>query len=300
MRKSISRRHAMALGAGLAVAPRLAFGADKPLIKRPIPRSGEMIPIVGLGTANGFDASARADLEAVIRALFAGGASIIDTAPSYGNAEQVIGDVLAAQNARSKCFLATKLEGLDPAGAAAEAEGCLRRLKSQKLDLLQLHNVRDPGQSMKGLTDLKARGLIRYTGITTTFVRAYPAAEAILKREKPDFLEVDYAIDNREAEARLLPAARDAGTAVLVALPFGRGRLFRDVLSKPLPDFAAEIDCASWAQFFLKFILSHPAVTAAIPGTSNAAHMIDDIGGGRGAMPDAKMRQRMADYVQKI
>lgn len=295
-----SRRHSMALGAGLALAPHLALAADKPLIKRPIPHGGELIPIVGLGTANGFDENARAQLEAVIRALFAQGASVIDTAPSYGNAEQVVGEVLAAQNARDKCFIATKLEGLDPAGAAQEAAGCLTRLKTRKLDLLQLHNVRDPNQSLRGLTALKAQGLIRYTGITTTFERAYDAAEAIVKREKPDFLEVDYAIDNREAEARLLPAAQDAGTAVVVALPFGRGRLFRDVLKKPLPDYAAEIDCASWAQFFLKFLLSHPAVTLAIPGTSNPAHMVDNIAGGRGAMPDARMRQRMIDTVSRI
>ena len=296
----LSRRQTFPLAAGLALAPQLALAADKPLIKRPIPHGGEMIPIVGLGTANGFDENARADLEAVIKTLFAQGASIIDSAPSYGNAEQVVGDILAAQNARAKCFIATKLEGLDPAGAASEAAGCLSRFKTQKLDLLQLHNVRNANQSLRGLTELKAKGLIRYTGITTTFERAYDAAEAIVKREKPDFLEVDYAINNREAEARLLPAAQDAGTAVLVALPFGRGSLFRDVLKKPLPGFAAEIECTSWAQFFLKFLLGHPAITAAIPGTSNPAHMIDNIAGGRGAMPDAAMRERMAVTVANL
>jgi len=298
--KSFSRRETLAVGAGLALAPQTVLAAEKPLIKRPIPHSGEMLPAVGLGTANGFDAQARADLDAVIRALLAQGASVIDTAPSYGNAEEVIGDILAAQNARAKSFVATKLEGLDPAGAATEAQGCLSRLKTAKLDLLQLHNVNRPGQSLKGLNDLKAKGLIRYTGITTTYQGAYGAAEAILRREKPDFLEIDYAIDNREAENRVLPAAQDAGAAVLVALPFGRGRLFREVQKKPLPDFAAEIDCASWAQFFLKFLLGHPAVTGAIPGTTNPAHMIDDLNGARGALPDAKMRARMVQYVASI
>ncbi len=295
--RNFSRRESLALGAGLALTPGLALAADKPLIRRPIPHSGEMLPAVGLGTANGFDENARSDLESVIRALLNQGGSVIDTAPSYGNAEQVIGDIVAAQNARAKTFLATKLEGLEVSGNAAEAQGCLSRLKTTRLDLLQLHNVRDPGQSLKGLNDLKARGLIRYTGITTTYERAYGAAEAIVKREKPDFLEVDYAIDNRMVENRLLPAAQDAGTAVLVALPFGRGNLFREVQKKPLPDFAAEIDCSSWAQFFLKFILGHPAVTAAIPGTSNPAHMIDDLAAARGALPDARLRARMAQYV---
>jgi aryl-alcohol dehydrogenase-like predicted oxidoreductase len=296
----MSRRDATLFCAGASLMPRLAFAADKPLIKRPIPHSGEMLPAVGLGTANGFDEAGRADLEKVLRALWDHGGSLIDSAPSYGNAESVIGDIVAAQNARSKTFLSTKLEDYRPGGEAAEAQGCLTRLKTAKIDLLHLHNVRDLNQSLAGLNALKAKGTIRYTGITTTSERAYDATEAIIKREKPDFLEVDYAIDNREVEARLLPTAADAGTAVLVALPFGRGRLFRDVLKKPLPDFASEIDCASWAQFFLKFILGHPAVTAAIPGTSNPAHMLDDLDGARGAVPDAKMRARMADYVGKI
>jgi aryl-alcohol dehydrogenase-like predicted oxidoreductase len=296
----VSRRQAAMFCAGAGLMPRLALAADKPLIKRPIPHSGEMLPAVGLGTANGFDEAGRADLENVLRALWEHGGSLIDTAPSYGNAESVIGDIVAGQNARGKTFLSTKLEDYRPGGEAAEAQGCLTRLKTSKIDLLHLHNVRDPNQSLAGLNALKAKGSIRYTGITTTFERAYDATEAILKREKPDFLEVDYAIDNRDVEARLLPAAADAGAAVLVALPFGRGRLFRDVLKKPLPDFAAEIDCVSWAQFFLKFILGHPAVTAAIPGTSNPAHMLDDLDGARGNVPDAKMRARMADYVAKI
>jgi aryl-alcohol dehydrogenase-like predicted oxidoreductase len=300
MQHDLTRRAVTALCAGASLIPHLALAADKPLLKRPIPHGGELLPAVGLGTANGFDEAGQAALDGVIRALLAQGGSVIDTAPSYGNAEQVIGDIVAAQNARGKSFIATKLEDYRPGGEAAEAAGCLMRLKTATLDLLQLHNVRDPGQSLKGLNELKAKGVIRYTGITTTSERAYNASEVIIEREKPDFLEVNYAIDNREAEDRVLPAAQAAGTAVLVALPFGRGRLFRDVQTKPLPDFAADIDCASWAQFFLKFILGHPAVTAAIPGTINPAHMIDDLGGARGAIPDAKMRARMVQYVSGI
>jgi len=153
---------------------------------------------------------------------------------------------------------------------------------------------------MAGVNALKAQGLCRYTGISTTSERAYEAVEAVVRRAKPDFLEVDYAIDNRKAEERLLPAALDSGTAVLVALPFGRGRLFRTALGKKLPEFASEFDCTSWAQFFLKFVLGHPAITAAIPGTKQADHMVDNLGAGRGRLPDAKQRARMIQYLESL
>jgi len=236
----------------------------------------------------------------VVQALVAGGGSVIDTAPSYGEAEGVVGDIVAAAGLRPRVFIATKLEYFRPGQEEAEAQACLKALKTDRVDLLQLHNVRDPRQSLAGLNALKARGLCRYTGITTTFESAYAATETITTREKPDFLLIDYAIDNREAENRLLPAAAAAGTAVLVALPFGRGRLFRTALGKKLPDWAAEFDCASWGQFFLKFILGHPEVTAVVPGTSKAQHMTDNLGAGRGRLPDAKQRQRMIQYVESL
>jgi aryl-alcohol dehydrogenase-like predicted oxidoreductase len=225
---------------------------------------------------------------------------VIDTAPSYGDAESVIGDILAATGLRPKMFIATKLEEYRPGEEEAEARGCLKRLRTSELDALQLHNVRDSNQDMGGVNALKAKGICRYTGITTTFEGDYDAAEAIVRRTKPDFLEIDYAIDNREAEKRLLPAAKDAGTAVLVALPFGRGRLFRNALGKKLPEWAAAFDCASWGQFFLKFILGDPRVTVVIPGTDKAAHMIDNLGAGRGRLPDTKERERMVKYVESL
>jgi aryl-alcohol dehydrogenase-like predicted oxidoreductase len=160
--------------------------------------------------------------------------------------------------------------------------------------------VRDPQQDMGGIDALKAQGLCRYTGITTTFERDYAAAEAIIKRSRPDFLEVDYAFDNRRAEERLLPAAQDAGTAVLTALPFGRGRLFRTALNKTLPEWAAEFDARSWAQFFLKFVLSHPAVTVVIPGTNKPEHMTDNLGAGIGRLPDAQQRQKMIAFLDTL
>jgi aryl-alcohol dehydrogenase-like predicted oxidoreductase len=279
--------------------------AQGALLARAIPHgNGETLPAVGTGSAIIFDVgndqAARARLTEVVRTLAAGGGTLIDTAPSYGTAESVIGDIVAATGLRPKLFLSTKLERYPKGGVAAEAKECLARLKTEKLDLLHLHNVRDPNQDMGELNALKAQGVIRYTGITTTFEASYDAAEAILKRTKPDFLEIDYAIDNREAEKRLLPAARDAGTAVLTALPFGRGRLFRTALGKPLPDFAAEIDCKSWAQFFLKFNLSHPAVTAVIPGTDKPEYMTDNLGAARGRLPDPAMRERMAKYIETV
>jgi aryl-alcohol dehydrogenase-like predicted oxidoreductase len=305
----LSRRDAVVLCSGLSASlmvPGLAAAeAGKPMLVRPIPHArGETLPVVGVGTADVFNVGAnpqdRTGPTEVVQALVAGGASLIDTAPSYGDAETVIGDILKATGLRPRVFIATKLEQYQRGSEVAEARDSLRRLGTDKVDALQLHNVRDPGQDMAGLNALKAQGLCRYTGITTTFKGDYDAAEAILKRAKPDFLEIDYAIDNRDAEDRVLPAASDAGAAVLVALPFGRGKLFRKALGKPLPDWAADFDCTSWGQFFLKFILAHPAVTAVIPGTDKAEHMIDNLGAGRGRLPDAKERARMAAYVESL
>lgn len=304
-----TRRKAAQLCAGSGMGlfmPQLALAQGAgPLLARPIPHGhGETLPAVGVGTSGVFDvggsAEDRAGPMAVIKALVAGGGTLIDTAPSYGEAETVTGDILAETGLRPRIFIATKLEEYRPGRLAAEARESLKRLRTAKLDLLQLHNVSDPNQSLGELNGLKGQGICRYTGITTTFGGAYDAAEAIIKREKPDFLEIDYAIDNRDVERRILPAARDAGTAVIVALPFGRGSLFRRALGKKLPDWAAEFDCKSWAQFFLKFLLGNPAVTAAIPGTNNPAHMADNLGAARGRMPDAAMRARMARYAESL
>jgi aryl-alcohol dehydrogenase-like predicted oxidoreductase len=305
----LSRREALILCSALsasAMTPAWSGAqAVSPMRTRRIPHAGnETLPVVGVGTAGVFNVGAnppdRSGPTEVVRALVNGGGSLIDTAPSYGDAESVIGGILTATALRPRVFIATKLEQYQRGGEMAEARDSLRRLGCDRVDALQLHNVRDPGQDMGGLNALKAQGLCRYTGITTTYKAAYDAAEAILKRTKPDFLEIDYAIDNRDAEERVLPAAADAGAGVLVALPFGRGKLFRKALGKPLPDWAADFDCASWGQFFLKFILAHPAVTAVIPGTDKAEHMIDNLGAGHGRLPDAKERARMVAYVESL
>jgi aryl-alcohol dehydrogenase-like predicted oxidoreductase len=293
------------LGASLLIPEIATAEAQGPLLVRPIPHGhGEALPVIGLGTSGVFNVGIspqdRTGPTEVIRALVGGGGTVIDTAPSYGEAEHVIGGVLSDTGLRPRLFIATKLEEYRGGGEAAEARESLRRLKTEKVDALQLHNVQDPGQDLAGLNALKAQGVCRYTGITTTFKGAYGAAEAILKRAKPDFLEIDYAIDNRDADERLLPAAADVGAAVLVARPFGRGQLFRKALGNKLPAWAADIECTSWAQFFLKFILSHPAVTAVIPGTDKVEHMIDNLTAGRGRLPDAKERARMAEYVVSL
>jgi aryl-alcohol dehydrogenase-like predicted oxidoreductase len=306
----LSRRAALLLsasaGAGLLLPKdraRAQTTAEK-LRTRPIPHGAEMLPVIGVGTSNVFDVGSspqeRAGCSDVVRALAMHGGSLIDTAPSYGSAEAVVGAILADTGLRSHMFLATKLERYSRGDEARELRESLQRLRTDKVDLLQLHNVRDPDQDLGGLRALKAQGLCRYTGVTTTSKRNYAAVEAILKREKPDLIEIDYAIDNREAEARVLPAAADVGAGVLVALPFGRGRLFRIALGKKLPDWAAEFDCTSWAQYFLKYIVGNPAVTAAIPGTDKATHMIDNLGAGLGRLPDAAMRARMAQYVESL
>jgi aryl-alcohol dehydrogenase-like predicted oxidoreductase len=225
----------------------------------------------------------------------AGGGSLIDTSSVYGDAETVLGTVIASAQLREKLFIATKLESPD----AAELKRSQTRLKADKFDLLQLHNVRDPQQSLQQFRKWKEQGVCRYIGITSTRHGDFPAVEAILQREKPDFVQVDYSVDDREAEKRILPLAAEVKSAVLTALPFGRGRLFRAVHGKELPDWAMPF-AGSWAQFFLKYLLGDPRVTAVIPGTADPAHMADNLGAMRGALPDADQRRRMAEFVASL
>ncbi len=303
MTQNLTRRDFALSSAGLAASALLPFDAfaqshDEP-ITRAIPGSGERVPVVGLGTASVFDDSddaTRRAAGAVIKTLADAGGRIIDTASTYGSAETVIGDAVAAAGLRDRIFIATKLESPD----AAELKRSLARLKTAKLDLLQLHNVRDPQQSLAAFRDWKAQGVCRYTGITSTFHGDFAAVEAVLRREKPDFVQIDYSLDDREAEKRLLPAAAEVKAGVLTALPFGRGRLFRAVRGKELPPWAADFDAKSWAQFFLKYLLGDPRVTAVIPGTSDPAHMADNLGAARGRQPDPGQRQKMIALVEGL
>lgn len=308
-RNDLSRRRVLGAVAGLASGTlagwmKPAFAqADSRVATRPIPHSGERIPVIGLGTANEFmvrpQGDARANLKKVVDDLLAQDCKLIDTASSYGSAESVLGDLLSDQD-RSKVFLATKIENGDRKAGSAEFQHSLERLRYRQVDLLQLHNVRDRHQDLTPFREWKAQGLCRYVGITTTFKSDYGAAEAVIAREKPDFFQVDYSLADREAETRLLPAARDAGAAVLTALPYGRSSVFATVRGKSVPEWARDFDATTWPQFFLKFLLGHEAVTAVIPGTTNPAHLADNISAGRGRFPDAKQRKAMIEFFETI
>ena len=293
-------RRAFGILAAAAFASRSSFGQTEnaPLITRPIPKTGERVPAVGLGTAyvydNNNDQTQRA-ADQVIAKLIESGGQLIDTASSYGDAEIVLGNVIAGGDLRAKLFLATKLERVD----STELKRSLARLKTSKLDLLQLHNVHYPRQSLAQFNEWKAQGICRYTGITSTFHGDFAAVEAVLKREKPDFVQIDYSIDDREVERRILPLAAEVQAAVLTAQPLGRGQLFRVVRGQALPDWAKDF-ANSWAQFFLKYLLADQRVTAVIPGTSNPAHMADNLGAMRGRLPDPDERKRMVALVESL
>ena len=291
------RGFAQGAAASLVVGPAFAQG-EPAVIERLIPKSGEALPAVGLGTAyvfNNNNDEIRQKAAAVVKALIAQGGRLIDTASTYGEAEVVLGNFVATADARSKLFIATKLESPN----VAEFERSLARLKTDKVDLLQLHNVDSRRQSLAQFKDWKAQGLCRYIGITSTFHRDFAVVESVLRREQPDFVQIDYSLDDREAEKRILPAAAEVNTAVLTALPLGRGRLFQAVRGQPVPDWARSF-ASSWAQFFLKFLLADPRVTAVIPGTSNAAHMTDNLGAMRGRLPDLDERRRMIAFAEAL
>lgn len=297
MNTGLTRRELVALAGASLVAPS-ALAQTEPLLMRSIPSSGERVPAVGLGTARIFDRddeTTRGKAAAVIQALVANGGRIVDTASTYGDAELVVGVEMANAGLREKIFIATKLESSD----AAELKRSLTRLKTTKVDLLQLHNVEKRNQSLARFKEWKAQGICRYVGITSTFHRDFPAVEAVLRREKPDFVQIDYSLDVRDAEKHILPAAADLKAGVLTALPFGRGRLFSAVHGQTVPDWASGF-AESWGQFFLKYLLGDPRVTAVIPGTGDPKHMIDNIGAMRGRLPDEKERAKMVSFVEAL
>jgi len=295
---NFTRREFAAAAAAAAMLARPAFAQSTNLLIRLIPSSGEQLPAVGLGTAGVFntnDAPIRQKAAAVLQALIAGGGRLIDTASVYGDAEAVLGEVMAEGRLRERIFIATKLEAAD----AGELKRSQARLKTKKFDLLQFHNVRDPQQSLARFKEWKAQGACRYIGITSTRHADFPAIEAVLAREKPDFVQIDYSLDDREAEKRILPLAAEIKAAVLTALPFGRARLFRAVRGKELPDWARAF-AGSWAQFFLKYLLSDPRVTAVIPGTADSTHMTDNLGALLGSLPDADQRRQMVAFADAL
>ena len=268
------------------------------MLTRPIPSTREALPVIGCGTWLGFDVSPGSAehqrLPGVLDALFAAGGSVIDSSPMYGRAEAVAGALLAASGQREKAFLATKVWTSGREAGIAQMEQSFQRLRTPRIDLLQVHNLVDWRTHLATLRDWKAQGRIRYIGITHYTASAYAEVEAVLRAEPLDFLQINYSIDARQAEERLLPLAAERGTAVIVNMPFGGGGLLRRLRTQPLPGWAGEIGCGSWAQLLLKFVLSHPAVTCTIPGTTWPEHMADNAAAAAGGFPDAAFWQRNA------
>jgi diketogulonate reductase-like aldo/keto reductase len=299
----MNRREALqaliAAGAGAALGDKLLRAAEPPtMITRKIPKSGEALPVIGLGTSQVFDvgssADERAPLAGVLRELTAGGGTLIDSSPMYGRAEEVVGDLTAAGGMRDRLFLATKVWTTGKEAGADQIEASFKRLRAAKIDLIQVHNLVDLATQLATLRKLKAAGRIRYVGVSHWNESAYADLEKTLRKEELDFVQLNYSIVEREAEKVLLPLAQDRGVAVLVNRPFAKGNLFGKVKGRSLPDWAASFDAGTWGQFFLKFVVSHPAVTCAIPATDKPDHMRDNAAGGAGRLPDAATREKMA------
>ena len=271
------------------------------MAQRKIPSSGEMLPVLGLGTWQTFDvgadALARAPLENVLREFVALGGKLIDSSPMYGRSEEVAGDLIAKVGLRDKCFIATKIWTSGKAAGIAQAEASMEKLKARPIDLLQVHNLLDVERHLATLDDWKLEGRVRYTGVTHYTSSAFEAVANVISTHPVDFLQINYSVGEREAEQRLLPLARERGIAVIVNRPFAGGELLRRLRSTALPAFAVEIGCTSWAQLLLKFVISHPAVTCAIPATARVEHLRDNMGAGLGRMPDEKLRARIAASV---
>ena len=263
-----------------------------PLITRPIPSSGEPLPAIGIGT-DSFSESARDAIQAELGRMAELGGTVIDTAAAYGDSEALIGDALADLGTRARMFLATKLVA---DGGAESFTRSLERLKTDHVDLLQVHNLNGVATLLPTLLLWKKEKKIRYIGVTTSRVRQHAELIATMRAYPLDFIQMDYSIANREAAATLLPLAAERRIAVLVNLPFGRSSLFREAAGRPLPPWAGDIDVKSWAQYFLKYVISHPAVTCAIPGSTQVSHLIDNQGAGRGRLPDEPLRRRMEEY----
>jgi len=302
-----------AAGGMLALGPRAVLAGEAggaSLITRAIPSSGERLPIVGLGSSATFAQVARGEDVAALRSVLGRmvelGGTVFDTAPQYGASEEVAGRIAQDLGIGKKLFWATKLNvarrggSADPAQARKQVETSFTRIGKPVIDLIQVHNMGDVRTQLPILREYKEKGRLRYIGVTTTFENQYADLVQTMRDESIDFIGTDYAIDNRDAEETILPLARDRGIAVLVYAPFGRTRLWRRVAGRKLPDWAAELDASSWAQFFLKFVASHPAVTAITPATSRPDNMADNMGGAIGRLPDAGMRKRMIALVESL
>jgi len=298
---TLTRSTFLQLAGAAALAPATLAQPGARMQTRKIPSTGEELPVVGCGTWQTFDVgpspAERAPRAEVLKALFEAGGSVIDSSPMYGKAEGVVGDLLAAAGTRDKAFLATKVWTNGRDAGIAQMKESMRRLRTDRIDLMQIHNLVDWRTHLPTLKAWKAEGRLRLLGITHYTESAHGELETVMKAERWDFVQLNYALDDRAVEKRLLPLAQERGIAVLVNQPFGGGGLLRKLSGRPLPDWAGEIGCSSWAQLLLKFVLAQRAVTCVIPGTSKPEHMRDNAKAGLGVYPDARLLERMTREI---
>ena len=302
---AISRRHflkaACGLSALMAFRPHALFAVRASPIKRTIPSSGERLSVIGMGTSRTFGYGVgKQQLGEVLQAFFDYGGQLIDSSPMYGPAEGLVGDLLKTTKNTEGLFVATKVWTGGKESGIAQMQQSMQRIGVEVIDLMQIHNLHDWRTHIYTLREWKAQGKIRYLGITTSHGSRHEEFEKIMKAEPLDFVQFSYNLANRVAEERIFPLAADKGIATVINRPFERGGLFRTARGKKLPEWAAEFDCKSWAQFFLKFIVSHPNVTNVIPATSKPHHMVDNMGAGYGRLPDARTRERMIRYFESL
>jgi diketogulonate reductase-like aldo/keto reductase len=282
----------------LGVSRIYAAGGSQTMLMRSIPSTGEKLPVIGLGSATTFDVRPGSPqlkpLGEVLSLFVKDGGKLIDSSPMYGQAEGVIGDLAAKSHLRNSLFIATKVWTHGQQEGIAMMERSLDRFQTRKIDLMQVHNLIDVETQMGSLREWKAKGRIRYTGITHSETRGFGEVEKAMRSQKPDFVQINYSLVERGAAQRILPLAQELRIGVIINRPFGGGGVLRSIAAKPLPPWAAEFDCHSWPQFLLKWIVAHPAVTCAIPATNNPQHLEDNMAAGVCQLPDAKTRQRMA------
>jgi diketogulonate reductase-like aldo/keto reductase len=282
------------MAGGLAAGRASAAETATAMTARPIPSTGEKLPVIGMGTWQTFDVADPAPLEEVLRVFSELGGKLLDSSPMYGKSEQVAGDLMEKLGLREKLFVATKVWTKGKAEGIAQMEASMEKLRAKPIDLMQVHNLVDVGTHLDTLRGWKKDGSIRYLGITHYTASQHEAVAKLVASETLDFLQINYSIGEREAEDKLLPLAKDRGVAVIANRPFAGGELFKKLREKPLPGWTKEIGCESWAQVMLKFVVSHPAITCAIPATSKVTHLRDNMKAGHGAMPDEAMRKRIA------
>ena len=302
---TISRRNLLKSAAGIATGATLPrhLLAQNALNTTTIPSSGQQIPSVGMGCRNyrgSMDSGEMTAFRETFAAFHKGGGKVIDTSPNYGNSEEIIGQIMNEQDIRDDLWLATKVDREDAASGIERIENSFDLLGGESFELMQVHNLRGVDIQLRTMRELKEQGRLRYIGVTTSNDQQYEEMESVLAEHQLDFVQVDYSLGNRNANNRLLPLAQDRGIAVLVNLPFGRGRLFNAVGDRPLPDWAADIDATSWAQVFLKYVMSHSSGAIPIPGTTKPYHAEDNLNAARGRLPDATLRAEMEAFIDPL